>query len=126
MKRDTLPTLVDSSFRAPPESNDDPVTPYRVQFSTETIKPRGLPDFPYVATKLTFDSVIYTAVIRAASLQAALESLSRYWPDAQPREAQENVNSFAAGDTGVSSNILGAQRVEPRKSRWFSFLGGRT
>lgn len=88
---------------SPPQS-------YRIVFSTPTVKPRSLPEFAYVSKELRFDSVVYSAIVHAPSLQMAIEAIQQQWPDAQPEYAVEGDTNLDADQTDVNSKSFGARR----------------
>lgn len=119
----SLPTLTPSAepFIAPHEAEALPLYSYRVKFAVGHVKPKSLPEFAYVTSEVRFDSVVFTAILQAASLDEALGRIKAQWPDAQPREAQEGVRAFHPNDNHLASVQFGATRVEP-EIPWYKKL----
>lgn len=109
-----LPTLspLAEAFIAPRKDEPETLYSYRVKFSVGHVKPKALPEFAYVTSEVRFDSVVFTAILQAASLEEALNRIKAQWPDAQPREAQEGVRAFHQNDNHLASVQFGATRVE--------------
>lgn len=100
------------AFIAPRKDEPETLYSYRVKFSVGHVKPKALPEFAYVTSEVRFDSVVFTAILQAASLEEALNRIKAQWPDAQPREAQEGVRAFHQNDNHLASVQFGATRVE--------------
>lgn len=110
-----------SVLSTPPEQTLRALIPFRIQFSTDTVKPKSLPTFPYVVTRVNFDAIIYTARIMATDLESAIAFLGVYWPDADAQEAEEGVNHFHDTDTKLFSRQFGAVQASPPKRWWHLF-----
>lgn len=98
-----------------------PATPFRIQFTSDVVKPKALPPFPYIATKVDFDGVVYTARVMASDLDAAVRTIRAYWPMAEPFEAQEGVNSLSDGDTIYTARQFGSVEAQPKR-KWYNFF----
>lgn len=98
---------------------------YRIQFAVNTVKPKTLPPFTYVTSKVFFDCLLYTAIVEAAGLDAAITLIRKHWPDAQPRLAEENRSSFDAEDSSLPSVRFGAVHIPAKRSLFsvFKFWG---
>lgn len=89
---------------------------YRIQFATITIQPEKLPLFSYVASKLTFDTVIYTAIVRAESPEQATSKIRESWPNAQVRYVEEGVDRFRQTDLIADTSYFGTVTMRPREN----------
>lgn len=109
-----LPTLSPLAEAFIAQRKDEPGTlrSYRVMFSVGHVKPKSLPEFAYVSSEVRFDSVVFTAILQATSLEDAIGRIKAQWPDALPRVAQENVRAFQQSDSHLASVQFGATRVE--------------
>lgn len=89
---------------------------YRIQFAVDRIKPKDIPPFPYVTSKVFFDCLVYTAIVQGSSLADVVAQVRRYWPDAQPRLAEENRGSFDAEDSCLASMRFGSVTIPNKRS----------
>jgi hypothetical protein len=107
-------------FTPPPRA---PLIPFRIQFATSTVKPLALPDFPYVSTRLTFDSVVYTAIVLGTDLDDATKRIRAFWPKAEPHEATMGTNAFEFADSHLPSVQFGALQASPKRGFWSRHFG---
>lgn len=98
--------------------------PHRIRFATQAIKPELLPRFSYVSSVLAFDHVQYTAIVRAADVDAACEMVTASWPDAEFRAIEIGMDEFLHADTQMVSNEFGIidHTKRPRAKRFFRWL----
>lgn len=111
-------TSLDAPAGIRPAITTRPSISYRIQFTSDVVKPRTLPPFAYVVTRVNFDSIVYTAVLQSSDLDMALLSIRSYWPNAQPHEAEEGINYFHDADTNLVSKQFGAITAKP-PARWW-------
>jgi hypothetical protein len=104
-----------------PDTRDDEeaVAPFRIQFTTGTVKPTRLPEFAYVSTRLFFDSIMYTAFVWDADVRGALIRIKDAWPDASPQYVQKGVQHFDQHDTQIHSVMFGAYDKKYTPFHWF-------
>lgn len=57
---------------------------FKISFVTPTIAPNDLPPFPYIASQLNHDSIEFTAILRAGSLEGAINAIKEHWDHATP------------------------------------------
>jgi hypothetical protein len=102
-----------------------------VRFSTQTVGPTKLPDFPYTCAEVGFDSLTYVAVLQAESVDESIEKVRTYWRDAKVfrviRNQREMYEESATNVTrmGYVDHAPVRVRRAPFKAlaRWFK-LGG--
>jgi hypothetical protein len=94
------------------------VLPYRVQFATGTIRPKLLPEFPYMSTKLDFEHIVYTAIVRGTSLNDVVGQIAEAWPDAICRLAEQGVSGFQEDDKHVGCVMYGSYIECTQPSTW--------
>ncbi len=99
------------------QADEEPQFPFRVQFTTPVVKPVTVPTFAYVSSKVNFDSIMYTAILRGPNMQAIIREVRSYWPDAETQLVEQGVAGFTATDTTLMSVQFGAERFEPKPSR---------
>lgn len=100
------------------------MTPHRIRFATQMIKPEALPRFQYVSSVLAFDHVQFTAIIIATDVDTACRMISDVWPDAEFRAIEIGVSEFLHADTQLMSNEFGIidHTKRPRAKRFFRWL----
>lgn len=81
---------------------------FRIQFSSPTVEPHGLPNFPYLASSIGFDRLLYTAIVFDLNFGAAVERIKSYWPDAKVISAEQNVSAFTERDRQLQTRQFGA------------------
>lgn len=92
--------------------------PMRVMFFTSTIKPRGVPDFPYKPTQIDFDRVVYVGVLHEVSANNVELHIKTLWPESTVLEIEENVDNFLQTDGVVHSMQFGTV-ARPAKLPWW-------
>jgi hypothetical protein len=97
------------------------VMPYRVQFATGTIRPKFLPEFAYLSTKLDFEHIVYTAIVRGTSMSDVIRQITDAWPDAVCRLAEQGVAAFQDEDKHVGCVMYGAYIERTSLSTWQKF-----
>lgn len=90
--------------------------PYRVQFTTKTIRPSRLPCFAYVVSQVTYDAIVYTAIVYARNMNQTVQMIKEFWPGAEVNELVENTSTFLQEDTNVRSVMFGARIASQRLS----------
>lgn len=93
---------------------------YHARFSTRTVGPTRLPTFPYTCVQVGFDFLIYVAVMPAESLDAAVDTVNTYWPDAQVfRVVRNEKQMYEAVVTDVTRmGYTDSAPVRVREDRW--------
>jgi len=99
--------------------------PFRIQFFTPVVRPAALPDFAYVSTSLNFDSVMYTAIVRDRSPQAAILKIVSYWPDAIISSLEQGTAAFRANDYYLRAVEYGSYLARQKKPWWERIFGER-
>lgn len=92
---------------------------YQIRFETQTVGPKTLPTFAYVCTTIYYDHIVYTAVVKAASVDDAVSRVAAAWPDARIHKVVEGRGSFTQEDkdTHATTTVFGVMTETRPKSK---------
>jgi hypothetical protein len=97
---------------------------YHIRFSTDSIAPDGcFPTFQYVCTNITFDRVVYTAVLYAMNVPEAMRILRASWQDVQVQRVIRGRSHFSHDDVQLAVSYLGCMQHRQDRSLWGRIRG---
>lgn len=116
----TLPPREHSRVHAPAINA---LIPFRVRFSTGSVKPKALPEFAYIVSHITFDAIYYEAVVNAHNLAGAIAEVKRYWTDAIT-EVAVGYNKTLPDQRQIQVEQFGAYLQNNKESTTLGYLFG--
>lgn len=110
--------VVDAQDKSEPKRD----IPFRIQFHTSVVKPADFPGFPFVASKVSFDGILMTAIVYGATADDAVSRITSSWPKCEVRYIEQGAFEFRSTDTMQSAAIFGSVTAAPRGfiRRWLN------